>query len=404
MIKKIVFFIFFLLNSNFLFAQSFRFASKLPDPDSTGFFKIQIVPIVNSKLKPGFDDLRLFDNENKEVPYILKEDNPVSYTSIFHEYEITGKKFFKDSVTQIVLRNNKKENINNISLVIRNAEVQKEMSLSGSFDSVQWFAVKESVRISSISNEHDVSEIKLINFPLSNYTFYRIEINDKHSAPVDVIKAGYYESSSVNGAFTELKSSLVTSDSAKQKATWLHLLFDEPVYIDAIELKITEPEYYLRSANIYSLSKMSKRGIIHAGSVTIDSKSSLHYNIDKIKTGEVWIEIFNEDNRPLKFAEVKCLQRNHYCIAHLEKSKQYELRFGDSLLLGPRYDLKYFQSVIPEGLKIIVPGTVNELNLAHEIEEPKSFFTDKRFIWIALVIVICLLGFVTYKMMGDFKK
>jgi hypothetical protein len=404
MMKNIAFFIFFLFSSSFLFGQNFRYASKLSGTDSTGFFKIQIVPQINSKLQPGFDDLRLFDIENKEVPYILKEDNPVTYTSTFHEYEITGKKFLKDSVTQIILRNNRKENINNISLVIRNAEVQKEMRLSGSFDSVQWFTVKESFTISSISNQNDIAETKPVNFPLNNYTFYRIEINDKYSAPVDVIKAGYYESTSVNGAFTELKSSLVISDSAKQKTTWLRLTFEEPVYINAIELKITGPEYYLRSANIYLTDDRNKSKISLTANITIDSKSPLHYNIDEIKSKEIWLEIFNEDNSPLKISGVKCLQRNHYCIARLEKSKQYELRFGDSLLQAPRYDLKYFQSVIPGGLTELTPGSIVELKQAAAAQEPKSFFTDKRFIWIALVIVIFLLGFVTYKMMGDFRK
>jgi hypothetical protein len=113
---------------------------------------------------------------------------------------------------------------------------------------------------------------------------------------------------------------------------------------------------------------------------------------------------FNEDNRPLKITEAKCLQWNHYCIAHLEKSNQYELRFGDSLLPAPRYDLKYFQQVIPGGLKVIIPGTIAELKQTFAIQESKSFFTDKRFIWLALIIVICLLGFVTYKMMGDLKN
>ena len=107
MMKKGFFFISLLLSSAILFAQNFRYVSKLPVVDSAGFFKIQIVPQINSKLKRSYDDLRLFDNENKEVPYILKEDNPVNNTSTFHEYEIIGKKFYKDSVTQIVLRNSK---------------------------------------------------------------------------------------------------------------------------------------------------------------------------------------------------------------------------------------------------------------------------------------------------------
>src|SRR5688572_21750625 len=163
-----------------------RYQANLPAVASTGFYKIQILPEVNSRLKPDFSDLRLYDHENKEIPYFLQDENPVSTTVAFKDYSIVEKSFIKDSLTKIILHNPSGDKINNISLRIANAEVQKTMTLSGSYDRNQWFVVKESDLFSSISNANEVSEFRMINFPLSDYFFYKIEINDKRSPPINI--------------------------------------------------------------------------------------------------------------------------------------------------------------------------------------------------------------------------
>src|SRR4029078_11611021 len=113
------------------------------------------------------------------------------------------------------------DKINNISLQIGNAEVQKTMSLSGSNDREQWFVVKESALLSSINNTNDVSEIRLINFPMSKYAYYKIEISDKHSPPLNILNAGTYRSAATKGSYSMLKSSWSVRDTLKK--SWLHL-------------------------------------------------------------------------------------------------------------------------------------------------------------------------------------
>jgi hypothetical protein len=404
--KKNICILIFVLASTFNFAEKFRYVTGLPPVDSSGFYKIQITPQINSKLKTGFADLRLFDNEQKEVPYLLRDDTPVSQSSSFQEYEIFDRKYLKDSITQIIIKNKAGGQINNISLVIRNADVQKEMELTGSFDGKQWFVVKESEIFSSSTNDKDIAEIKLINFPLTNYTFYRIELNDRYSAPVDIIKAGYYETTTVEGLYTELKPIRIISDSAKQNATWVHLLFEYAVNVDEIEFEISQPAYYLRPVDLfYSTGSLKNEMKLYPGKLTLNSKSSLRFHMGGIRVKEVWLKIFNADNPPLRIAEVRCFQLNHYSIANLEKGKQYELRFGDSLLDSPDYDIKYFQSVIPSNLRVVLPGNINEIQrqLRHELKENGSIFSDKRFIWAALSVVILLLGFVTFRMLRSMK-
>lgn len=385
-------------------AQQFKYEAPLPKVDSTGFYKILLAPGLNARLLGGFTDLRLVDSSHKEIPYVLKNDNPVTTSSIFKEYEIVEKKFLKDSATVIILKNNKNESINNVSLLIRNAEVQKTMSLSGSFDRKQWFVLKESDLIYSVRNEKEVAEIKLIDFPLTNYTFLKIVINDKRSSPLDIIKAGYYESSTVKGSYTPLKSSLTVSDSAKSKTTWAHIIFNEEIIPDETEISISEPPFYMRSANVYYSNNNSKKGERYfLTSITINSKASKRFQLEgQVRAKELWFEIINEDNPPLKISDITCFQLNHFCIAQLEKDKQYWFRFGDSALSSPRYDLKYFENIIPSSMKEINHGEISSIKQPPaEAEKAKSIFTDKRYIWAALILIISLLGFVSFRMVKE---
>ena len=387
-------------------AQKFRYGAALQAVDSSGFYKIQLAPELNAKLLDGYADFRLLDSAGKEIPYILDGDQAMTTTSLYKEYEIVEKKFLKDSATIVILRNDKNESIDNLSLQIRNADVYKTMNLSGSFDRKQWFVLKESESIYSVRNQNDVAEIKLFHFPLTNYPFLRLVINDKNSAPLDIIKAIHYESFSVAGSYTELKSRFVTSDSVKTKTTWVHVIFNEELIPDEFKVSVAAPVRYLRRVNIYYVNSQTKTGekYFHS-SVVLNSELSQRFSFGEgVRAKELWLEVINEDSPALSISGVSWFQLNRFCIAELEKGKQYQLRFGDSLLVSPRYDLTYFKDIIPSSMAVLKHGEIKRLLSSQQAPEPeKSIFTDKRYIWATLILIIALLGFVSFRMVAETK-
>jgi hypothetical protein len=383
---------------------AYHYEAALPAVTHTGFYKIQLLPEVNSRLKPDFSDLRLYDHENKEIPYFLQDENPVITTVAFKEYSIVEKSFVKDSITKIILHNPSGERINNISLRIANAEVQKTMTLAGSYDQNQWFVVKESDLFTSISNASEVSEFRMINFPLSDYFFYKIEINDKRSAPINILKAGAYESITTKGSFTLVKSSWSLNDSSKKKQSWIRLQLEPGCITDVLEMDVSAPAYYVRNAAIYRVQEKSTgKSMVFVQSVVLNSKTPVRIALNGLRAQELWIAIDNHDNPSLTVNGIRAFQVNHYCIASLEKGKYYTLRFSDSLLAAPEYDLKFFRSAIPASLKTIVPAMPEERMQTeqHKQAAPYSLFSDKRFIWAALVLVVIILAMATLKMMKE---
>ncbi len=141
---------------------------------------------------------------------------------------------------------------------------------------------------------------------LTNYEFFKIEINDKKSAPIDIVKAGIYETKEGRGGstFKELKTSLNISDSAKKKTTWAHIVIYEILFADVFELKITEPSYFLRSTKVYAVEPDSIEFMkFYLQDLSLNSKSILRFNLNTVKTRELWLEIFNEDNPSLKITD-----------------------------------------------------------------------------------------------------
>jgi len=382
----------------------YRYRALLPAVDSSGYYKIRLTPEINAKLKSDFSDLRLADSESHEIPYLLNEDQPAQAPARFKPYPIVSKNYLKDSLTQLILSNASGDKINNISLQIGNAEVQKTMSLSGSYDRQQWFVVKESALLSSLNNANEVSEIRLINFPLSNYAFYKIEISDKHSPPLNILNAGAYESVTTQGSFSLLKSSWTVHDSLQKKTSWFHLKLDEAHALDFLELDVSFPEFFVRNASVYQADPIHPGRKKLVQSAVFTSKSAIRLDFYGLRLQELWIEISNDDNPPLKITEARACQVSHFCLARLEKNKSYELQFADSLLPAPRYDLKYFQTAIPATLNTLLPGMPQEVMQAEkQADTSYSLFADKRFLWTALGIVVLILAVATFRMMKEIK-
>jgi hypothetical protein len=118
---------------------------------------------------------------------------------------------------------------------------------------------------------------------------------------------------------------------------------------------------------------------------------------------EFWIEIFNNDDQSLGISSLQCWQLKRYCIAQLDKQKTYELRFGDSLLNAPQYDLRFFQTTIPDTRKTLVPSEIHEKTILQVAEVAPVFFKSRMFIWMALILVVAILSFVTARMLKHIK-
>jgi hypothetical protein len=401
--------VFFLLFCSITaFAQDYNWQSALDSLPAEGFYKIQLPPSITSKLKPDFSDIRIIDTGKHEVPYITRKETPAVETFLFKEYKIASLDISKKHST-LILNNPDKNKIDNIQLVIKNADVNKQLSLSGSDDKKQWYVIKDHYMISDVYSHVETSVVTIVNFPLSDYTFFKIDISDSASAPLRILKAGYYDTHTENAKYSEVAAPVVTQkDSAEVKTSYIKIVFPESQLIDKLEFEIEGPHYFMRDCELGIMEERKlKNNRIEKNFIPITTfkVSSNHSNIaylDNYKSKELYLHISNNDNPPLKIKEVKGSQINHSIIAYLKKNEPYTLVFGNEKANAPNYDLVNFTDTI-SSISLISPKKIEPIILQNKIQQKAegNFFSSKTFIWISLSIVLLILGLLSVKMIRE---
>ncbi|MBT1687858.1 DUF3999 domain-containing protein [Dawidia soli] len=391
-------------------AQEFHAVATLPSVAADGFYRVQLSPAVTPYLNSTFSNARIYDAQGREVPYVFQEEQPLYAHQQFREYTIVEKTQEPKCCTSLVLSNPDRRPINNISLQIRNADVSKEAILSGSDDRTNWFVIRDRFRLTASDNANGTAEVKAVNFPLSDYAYYRLQIADSTSGPLNILKAGYYDVLTYTGAYAEVpvRQMLVTDTTAK-KQTYIRLMFDTLHVVDKVMLTMTNAPYFLRQATVYARhTRTTKKGdVAYYTPVTkleVSSKQASEVYLEAVKTTELMIAVDNENNPPLTVATVKASQLNRYLIAWLKKGEAYTMKFGPDDLGMPGYDLAYFRDSIPNNPGLMAVGPITALHKPQAEDSTPTIFTNRNIVWVAIVAIIAILGFMTLRLAKDAKK
>ncbi len=410
-------FFFTFLAGSVLYSQSlFEWESPVDSVPSDGYYNILLKPEVTGRLKNDLSDIRIYENGEKEVPYLCKRETAISYKTLFREYAIVEKKNTPKCCTNLILHNPSKNRIDNISLIIKNSDVTKKAKLSGSDDNRTWYVIRDNYFFQAMYDNSETTEIKLIDFPTSNYTYYKLEIDDSKNGPVNIIKAGYYNTYEENGKYTEIKVPIISQkDSLKNKRSYIDVKFDRSFYADKIAIVVDGPIFYLRQINIISVvyyknekdsvQKPYEKMVLNG---ELNSATDNTFYLSNYAMSELKIIIENKDDQPLKIRSVKAYQLNNCITAQLQKDKKYSLRFGSKEMLPAEYDIKYFQDKIPSNTPTVYTGDIVNIKKqpASNAQEQESytFFTNKKMVWAVIILVILLLGFVSLKMLREINS
>src|SRR5664279_2022923 len=123
--KTFIYLISFFVTEAVQSQNGFKYKASLQGLAGTKLYKIDLSPQVAAKCKGNFADLRIFDDEGKEAPYILENDLPVFKKENFTEFPIVKVSKEKDKQTHIIIQNNSGRAINNLLLFIKNMDASR---------------------------------------------------------------------------------------------------------------------------------------------------------------------------------------------------------------------------------------------------------------------------------------
>lgn len=377
---------------------------------------LQALP-VSTELKnvanTGFNDVRILDKNNNEVPYFLVNESFTYSSTKFKEFTIEDKHIDSHRYTSFVVVNPQKKPIQNIVLVIKNSTAFKMCDVEGSDDKQQWYAVNDHIYMYNLYDEGTVNAYRTLCFPKVNYKYLKIHINDFSTAPLNILKAGYFEGAISAGKLNELKpeSFNYTIDKDK-KISLARFSFKYSSVIDKIRFRIKGPNFYKRHAQLFvSRTQKVKNGTRVYREAVLDfelnSESANVFELHNFREKEFDIEIANEDNPPLEMDTVDFMQLQTYMVADFKKDEQYTLFAGNKSLKAPSYDLEYFRNKISQYLPTLEIGSLQLIPVKPlSIEPPKEkpVWQEPWFMWICIAIASFILFLFSVRVLKDLRK
>jgi hypothetical protein len=394
-----------LLAFHFSFSQQ-KTTGKLSAISKSGLHKISIPTKIRSISKSDCSDIRIYDSKSNEIPYYFYEENN-SYLSRFEEFKIISKTAIPQDNTIIVVENPHKI-YQSIVLSIANSTVEKKFSLSGSNDLKQWFGLINNQLLNAISDNKSTSAYKKIEFPISSYKYLKINFNDKKTLPINVLKVGNFIDSNTQSIpkFDTIKCNITTT--TKNKNTQLHFVFQQPETINQIEFSISNPSFYKRNAVLFIntiLKKKNRTRTIQEDLLPfeLDSRIKNTFELPYFHGKDFYIEIENQDNLPLTFSKIICLQKPSTIVADLKLDEKYTIIAGNKDLKFPEYDLANFKDDATKALPEVYIQEIKSINpKALDSKEP-LFWQTPWFMWICISIGIIGIAIFSIRLVKDMK-
>jgi len=306
-----------------------------------------------------------------------------------------------------VIRNKDKKAFDNLTISMTGIKKECVLRLSGSDDKRTWSVIKSDYEITKEVIKDQYVNIKLSDLPKSDYEYYKLEITGRKRFTPNITHVGYYDIIPENEKLLNITTPEITQiDSPSTKTTYVKISFDHLEYIDKLKLDIEGPMFYRRKAKLCILKKVQTkkreekvyfRTIRH---IELISGQKNNITFSNYPANEFYLIIENNDNEPLKIKSVHAFQLKHFITAFLEHDKQYALKFGNENLGRPVYDLAYFKQHIPKDPPDINTAIVTDIT-KEKFSIVESFLNKKEWIWVAIVLVISLLGLLSVNMIKD---
>lgn len=387
-------------------AQSFQYRAVVDPVSQSGYHQILLPPAVVGQLNSNLTDIRLYNDQHQEIPYILKQQLPQT-TRQFVDYEVVSKVIRPYASTKLLVRNRAKNQINSLHLVIKNTNVGKKARLSGSSDAQNWYAIDDAVWLAPGSDNLGTTAIKQIDFPRNDYEYYRLEINDSLSSPLNILRVGYYTTNTSAGRYSTLPDLSVSQRDSSDKKTYVHLVRSEATRFDKISFTIRSATPYRRWAELGQLRTRSRKrrpqrwfDVIRSFELRPADNQVVY--LPGVKARDLYLVIDNEDNPPLTISAVRAYQLTTYLLADLTAGSTYELHFSAATAEAPVYDLAYVKTGLPADPLVVGVGTIRSIQPG---ETPaSSFLTDSRLIWPVLGLVLFVLGLLSYRMLREMER
>ena len=374
-----------------------------------GLYKIVLPTNIRSISNDDLSDFRILDSKENEVPYFINKNvDPIS-DSNYKDYKIISTSEIPKKQSTLIFENSDKI-INQVTLTIANYEGEKTFTISGSNDKKEWFGISNNNYLTDLNALNATYVSKTVNFPLTNYKYIEIDLDDKKSLPIRIISVGGFNFKTIATLFLPVNYTKKTITELKlEKKTLLYFEFDKATNIEEIKFQISNPKLFKRYAKVY---KNETRKVKHKiekyqnfiANFELSSNSKNTFQLVGTKEKDFYIEIDNQDNQTLTIDNVQFFQYPVSIIADLKTNENYTIITGNPNSILPVYDIENFKSTIPNNLPTATISEIKTKGLKNSITEKKSIWQEPWFMWICIGLGAIAILYFASSLVKDLNK
>lgn len=392
-------------------AQSFRYKAQVAPVTQSGYHRIELSPDVVGNLQDGLGDVRLYDRQKREIPYILTRQTGAEATA-FIPFDVIQKTNVPNVGTTVIVKRPTRQPITAIGVEIQNTNVLKKATLSGSNDANNWYALDDAISLGMNNNSTTTTSLQTLTFPLSDYAYFRLIVTDSTSAPLNILRVGNYGQTSASARYTPITGLQFTQHDSIDHYTYLMLNRSSPARINRLTVHISGPAQFRRQVVVgHNVTetiprKRHRRSVIRQSfdplfTFALSSAGDTTIPLPGLLTDKLCLRIANNDDPPLKVSAIDAAQVTTYLTANLLADSTYHIQFGSSHTAGPVYDLAYFKNQLSGTLPVLSVGAVTGIRESSVSNVPE---VSKYTVWGATLIVLLLLGAMTYRLLNEPKN
>lgn len=366
--------------------------------------KIVLPTEIFDKTKTDFSDIRLIgltaNKDTLQAPYILQLASEkltqvaVSFKLINQAKNNRGSYFTFETPVESA--------INQIQLSFKPLNFDWKVTLEGSQNQQEWFAILTDYRILSISTADTNFHYTNLNFPTAKYRYFRLLIHNEKNPGFSAAKLLLNTVTAGNYNTYPIQLNALNEDK-KNKLTEINLNLKSTVPVSKLTLAVKKNYDYFRPIHISYLSDsvqtekgwQYRYGTLTSGTINSFEKSEFVFNSTVLNKLKIVIE--NQDNVPLQIDSVQVEGYVHEVIARFTAPATYFLTYGNPLANKPNYDIERFSDQIPADLKLLQLGN-EQFTKGSAKEVKKPLFQNSFWLWGVMVTIILLLGWFSLKM------
>ncbi|HEY0765798.1 MAG TPA: DUF3999 family protein [Pyrinomonadaceae bacterium] len=380
-----------------------------PAQTDAGVYDLVVPLPVMDKARPDLADLRLFDSNNREIPYGIRVRREVD-----EKREIPVRMFnaglagAATSEVSVDLGESPGEH-NEIDIETRGTNFRRQVAVEGSDSGREWRTLNGDAVIFSFTSQNTVAESQRVTYPTSRYRYLRVKVSldqltDDETPTVTNVKVlmAVREKGSLSTWSVFVPSYQLLRNQGAHASAWL-LDLGAKAPCDRLTLEVGD-ESFSRPFQVEAVDDDQNVRLVASGDLTRhageEPKPLVIFFNQEENVRKLRLQITDYSNPTLNIQTIEASAPARQLVFELKEPPSQPLRlfFGNGSITAPHYD---FEKEISARLaKDPIHASVGNV-LANREYKPEPLPLTERIPWLIYVVLAAssiALGFILFSL------